>query len=107
MLQPKLIKVEPIDSLKLRLYYETGEVKLFDVTPYATGSWYGQLKDENYFRTVQMLPGGIGIEWPEGQDIAPHELYENSVIVKKTAYSVENAEMNPMPPEGKYGFVIL
>lgn len=46
MLQPKLIKVEPIDSLKLRLYYETGEVKLFDVTPYATGSWYGQLKDE-------------------------------------------------------------
>ena len=83
MLQPKLIKVEPIDSLKLRLYYETGEVKLFDVTPYATGSWYGQLKDENYFRTVQMLPGGIGIEWPEGQDIAPHELYENSVIVRK------------------------
>ena len=55
MLQPKLIKVEPIDSLKLRLYYETGEVKLFDVTPYATGSWYGQLKDEDYFRTVQML----------------------------------------------------
>ena len=69
----------------LRLYYETGEVKLFDVTPYATGSWYGQLKDEDYFRTVQMLSGGIGIEWPEGQDIAPHELYENSVIVKKTA----------------------
>lgn len=85
MLQPKLIKVEPIDLLKLRLYYETGEVKLFDVTPYATGSWYGQLKDEDYFRTVQMLPGGIGIEWPSGQDIAPHELYENSVIVKKTA----------------------
>ncbi len=52
MLQPKLIKVEPIDSLKLRLYYETGEVKLFDVAPYATGSWYGQLKDEDYFRTV-------------------------------------------------------
>lgn len=85
MLQPKLIKVEPLDPLKLRLYYETGEVKLFDVTPYATGSWYGQLRDKNYFRTVKMLPGGIGIEWPEGQDIAPHELYENSISVKKTA----------------------
>ena len=32
MLQPKLIKVEPLDSLMLRLYYETGEIKLFDVT---------------------------------------------------------------------------
>ena len=85
MLQPKLIKVEPIDSLKLRLYYETGEVKLFDVTPYATGSWYGQLNDKDYFRTVLMLPGGTGIEWPEGQDIAPHELYENSATVKKSA----------------------
>lgn len=85
MLQPKLVKVEAMPSLKLRLFYETGEVKLFDVSPYATGSWYGQLKDESYFRRVQLLLGGIGIEWPEGQDIAPHELYENSVTVKKTA----------------------
>lgn len=79
MLQPKLIKVEPIDSLKLRLYYETGEVKLFDVTPYATGSWYGQLKDEDYFRTVQMLPGGIGIEWHEGQGYSPSMSYTKTV----------------------------
>ena len=44
MLQPKLTKVETISPLKLRLFYETGEVKLFDVAPYATGPWYGQLK---------------------------------------------------------------
>ncbi len=85
MLQPRLLKVEPVKPMKLRLFYESGEVKLFDVAPYATGTWYGQLKDEGYFNTVQLLPGGIGIEWPEGQDIAPHELYENSVEVKKTA----------------------
>ena len=81
MLQPKLIKVEPIAPLKLRLAYETGEVKLFDVSPYATGSWYGELKDESYFRTVHLLPGGVGIEWNDGQDIAPHELYEQSTTV--------------------------
>lgn len=86
MLQPKLTKVEPVKPLKLCLYYETGEVKLFDAAPYATGSWYGRLQDESYFATVHLLPGGIGIEWEEGQDIAPHELYENSVPVKKTAY---------------------
>lgn len=85
MLQPRLKKVEPLDDLKLRLTYETGEVKIFDVAPYATGSWYGQLNDKRYFDTVQMLPGGVGIEWPDGQDIAPHELYENSMAVKKTA----------------------
>ena len=85
MLQPRLLKVEPVKPMKLRLFYESGEVKLFDVAPYATGTWDGQLKDEGYFNAVQLLPGGIGIEWPEGQDIAPHELYENSVDVKKTA----------------------
>ena len=75
MLQPKLLKVEPASHLKLLLSYETGEVKLFDVTPYANGSWYGELQNPSYFRTVHLLDGGTGIEWPNGQDIAPHELY--------------------------------
>jgi len=79
MLQPRLVNVEPVAYLKLRLTYETGEVKIFDVSPYANGSWYGELKEDAYFRTVQMLPGGTGVEWRNGQDIAPHELYECSV----------------------------
>ena len=79
MLLPRLKNVELLDSLKLRLEYETGEVKIFDVTPYASGPWFGELKDRAYFKTVHLLPGGIGIEWADGQDIAPHELYELSV----------------------------
>ena len=79
MLQPKLISVEPIEQFKLLLKYETGETKLFDVIPYIRGSWIGELKESAYFRTVHLLPGGIGIEWSNGQDIAPHELYENSI----------------------------
>ncbi len=79
MLQPKLISVEPIEQFKLLLKYETGETKLFDVIPYIRGSWFGELKESAYFRTVHLLPGGIGIEWSNGQDIAPHELYENSI----------------------------
>lgn len=85
MLQPRLTKVEPIAPMKLRLCYETGEVKLFDAAPYATGSWYGMLQDDGYFNRVELLPDGSGIEWPEGQDIAPHELYENSIEIKRTA----------------------
>ncbi len=39
------------------------------------------MRDSTYFRTVTLLPGGIGIEWENGQDIAPHELYDNSIPV--------------------------
>ena len=40
--------------------------------------WFGLLADKNYFKTVRILPDGLGIEWRDGQDIAPHELYELS-----------------------------
>lgn len=80
MLQPRLTSVEPIDPMLLRLVYETGETRLFDVAPYAQGPWYGALRDRAYFRSVRLLPGGVGIEWTQGQDIAPHELYELSVV---------------------------
>ena len=81
MLQPALVKVKALKSNKLELEYETGERKLFDVTPYICGNWFGELKDEKYFCTVHLLPGGTGIEWENGQDIAPHELYELSKAV--------------------------
>ena len=79
MLQPRLTSVHPEDGHKLLLTYETGERRLFDVTPYITGSWFGELKDTAYFSSVSLLPGGVGIEWLHGQDIAPHELYELSI----------------------------
>ncbi|WP_206811096.1 DUF2442 domain-containing protein [Paradesulfitobacterium ferrireducens] len=78
MLQPRILKVEPMEAYKLRLKYETGEVRIFDVSPYIEGDWYGELADRDYFQTVRVVPGGSGIEWINGQDIAPHELYEMS-----------------------------
>lgn len=80
LLRPKLIQVEAVEPMKLRLHYENGEVRVFDVEPYAKGSWFGQLRDPEYFRTVRLLTNGTGIEWSNGQDIAPHELYELSVF---------------------------
>ena len=81
MLEPKLKTVEALCDMRLRLTYETGEVKLFDVSPYINGSWYEALRNPAYFKSVRLLPGGTGIEWPDGQDIAPHELYDLGVAM--------------------------
>ena len=83
MLQPRIISIEPLPDMRLLISYETGEKKIFDVTPYATGSWYGALKDRSYFSSVRILPDGTGIEWPDGQDIAPHELYDLGVTYQE------------------------
>jgi hypothetical protein len=78
MLQPKIIKLKTLSDYKLKLFYETGEEKIFDVSPYIQGDWYGRLQDEEYFKTVYIQHDGIGIAWEDGQDIAPHELYDES-----------------------------
>ncbi|MFZ3130166.1 MAG: DUF2442 domain-containing protein [Desulfosporosinus sp.] len=82
MLQPRILKVEPVEAYKLKLNYETGEVRIFDVLPYIEGNWFGELRNKDYFRTVRVISGGFGIEWNNGQDIAPHELYEISDLVQ-------------------------
>lgn len=81
MLQPNIVAVVPLDDYRLLLTYETGEKKIFDVKPYINGDWYSELLDVEYFKTVHIIFDGYGIEWGNGQDIAPHELYELSIEV--------------------------
>ena len=77
MLRPTAINVEPKNGYFIRVTFDNGEVKIFDVNPYIKGSWYGMLKDKTYFSRVKT--DGFTVVWPDGQDICPDELYENSV----------------------------
>ncbi len=79
MLQPRVLNVKPLKASCLFVEWETGEKRIFDVKPYIMGSWFGQLHDLQTFRTVH--PRGSTVEWADGQDIAPHELYELSTDV--------------------------
>ena len=81
MLCPKILSIEPLEGYKIKLSYETGEVKLFNVLPYISGQWYEELYNTNYFKSVHLVSNGQGIEWENGQDIAPHELYDMSIAV--------------------------
>jgi len=79
MIEPNVLKVKPLSDYKVLITFDTGEEKIFDVSPYISGTWFGLLKDTEYFKTVH--PVGDTIEWADGQDIAPHELYELSIPV--------------------------
>lgn len=64
MWEPNLISVTAVEP------YETGEVKLFDARVHGTA---------NCATRRISIDGGAGIAWANGQDLAPHELYELSV----------------------------
>ena len=82
MINPKILYIETLEDYKIKLKYETGEIRVFDVLPYIDGIYYGQLSDKNYFKTAQVVDNGYTVEWKNGQDIAPHELYKMSVLLE-------------------------
>ena len=76
----KLLSVCALDNRRLRIEYQNGETKIFDITPYLKGDWMGALGNPEYFKQVSIEPEFQDtVVWPDGQDIAPHELYELSV----------------------------
>lgn len=73
MLRPIAIKVKPKTNYILDIVFDNGIEKDFDVKPYIKGEWYGELKDVSYFNQVKT--NGYSVEWPNGQDLCPDEIY--------------------------------
>ncbi len=57
-------------------YNNNGEKKKFDVKPYLKFKPFKDLKDTEQFKKVKIA--GLSIEWENGADICPDELYNNS-----------------------------
>lgn len=81
MLRPTAKTVVPMKDYILRISFDNGETKDFDVKPYIRGNWYGELENLSYFKSV--FANGYTVEWADGQDICPDELYDNSVAVSR------------------------
>ena len=77
MLRATANDVKAKENYMIEVTFDNGETKVFDVKPYIKGSWYGQLEDESYFSAV--TTDGYTVEWPDGQDLCPDELYALSV----------------------------
>ena len=76
MLRPTAIQVTPQKDYFLEIIFDNGEKRRFDVRPYIRGEWYGELREQDYFRQVKA--DGFTVVWPHGQDICPDELYDLS-----------------------------
>jgi len=81
MLRPTAESVTPLSDFMLHIQFDNGEVKIFDVKPYIKGNWYSELLDPAYFQSV--FVNGYSVEWANGQDLCPDELYYDSVLCEK------------------------
>jgi len=72
-MNPSVINVEAVENFKLRLKFENGECKIFDVSPFLDKGIFTELKNEDYFKNVRIAFGSI--EWPHEQDFSKDTLY--------------------------------
>ncbi len=77
-MRPKAIEVDALENYILRIKFDNNEIKYFDVKPYLKYKAFEKVKDENNFKKVKI--SGLSIEWYNGPDICPDELYNNSFI---------------------------
>jgi len=75
-MRPKAIDVKPLKNYILEIIFDNGEKKQFDVKPYLKFKPFKELEDVKKFEKVKIA--GLSIEWDNGADICPDELYYNS-----------------------------
>ncbi len=78
-MNPKVKEVKPLEGYKLFLVFTNNEIGIFDVSQYLEDKFWSGLKDIEIFKTVKVSGGSI--EWSNGADFCPDEVYEKSNII--------------------------
>ncbi len=81
MIPPRPKNVEALEDYKLKVLFDNGEEKIYDMKKNLKENFYKNLNNKDYFKTVKI--SGITLEWKDGEDIDPDELYNNSKLQTK------------------------
>lgn len=77
-IEPNPIIVKPLENFCLYLKFADGKEKIYNMsTLIQKNPAYIKLKDYKYFKQVKI--SGETVEWPNGEDICPENLYYDSV----------------------------
>ena len=79
---PNPIEVRAIEKYKIYIKFKNGEEKILDMKEMLDKKYNQKLKDYEYFKNVKISKTGITIEWEDGEDIAPENLYYDSNAIK-------------------------
>ena len=78
-----VVRVLPRDTFLLELWFNTGEHRLFDMTPYLDRGVFIKLKDPEKFKQAYVAFDTVC--WPDNLDIAPETLYDKSIPLSPKA----------------------
>jgi hypothetical protein len=74
-LAPRVVAVSAAGPGTIRVSFEDGEVRLFDVSPLLARGVFQRIADPHAFAAVSVVDGGGGVEWAAGPDLSANRLY--------------------------------
>ena len=75
-MNPRIENVTPLENYRLKLLFNNGEERVFNVKPYLEKGIFKELKKLELFNSVKPYLGSI--QWKNGQDLCPDTLYLES-----------------------------
>ena len=78
-MNPRPIKVQPLEAYRLLITFQNGEQKIFDMTHLLHLPMYQRLKNKGFFSLVKA--DGMCVFWNDEIDICPDTLYMESVLI--------------------------
>ena len=79
MIPPRIKNVKALDDFFLEIIYLNGEKKIYDFNKNLKYNYYKNLRNINYFKLAKSVE--TTVEWPNGEDIDPNNLYQDSILI--------------------------
>ena len=74
------IEVKKLENFLLYIKFQNGEEKIYDMKEMLKFDYYKNLRDKENFKKVKVFE--ITLKWSTGEDIAPENIYFNSIPIK-------------------------
>ncbi|MEO5330845.1 MAG: DUF2442 domain-containing protein [Magnetococcus sp. YQC-5] len=84
IITPAVLEVDVVPSHHLKLRFDNGEERLFDVRPYLDRGVFQKLRNPHLFALARVAFGTV--TWPGELDIAPETLYVRSTPIMQNEW---------------------
>ncbi|MDY0374921.1 MAG: DUF2442 domain-containing protein [Desulfobacterium sp.] len=75
MKHPRIKSARAIDSHTLLVEFDNSQKKKYDIRPLLNKEMFSLLKNQAFFKAVQVDAGGYAVVWNSDIDISEHELW--------------------------------
>ena len=73
----RIKNIEVLQDYRIRVFFVTGEIKIYDCRSLLQKEAFKPLENVNFFKKVKVDTGGYGIVWSDDIDLAESELWIN------------------------------